>query len=144
MTSKEDVERAPARPRKLAMHEDDQAELKAAGMDDKDIEMLTLMKVIKSAIEEQLSTRQPDGTYTCVIDASLIVDVHIRSTAYWLGMSQAFDDKDMLISVIAGIAARLLEETVQARAAFKDAMEKGGMPDNVEIIDSDMVSNVLN
>jgi hypothetical protein len=121
--------------RKLEMHEDDKAALKALGMDDSDIELLTLMKVVKTAVEEQLTTKQRDGTYACVIDAAQMVDLHIKSTAYWLGMSKDLDDPEELLHAVSNIGVRLLQEVVCARETFK-ALQAGGLPDNVQIIDS--------
>jgi GMP synthase PP-ATPase subunit len=121
--------------RKLEMHEDDKAALKAAGMDDSDIELLTLMKVVKTAVEEQLMTKQPDGSFTCIINAAQMVELHIKSTAYWLGMSKGFDDPEELLKTVSHLAIRLMQEVMCARETFK-TMQAGGLPDNVHIIDS--------
>ena len=121
------------KPRKLVMDPAQADALKELGMTDEDLRELTLMRVIQSALEEQLATENGDGTYTCIMDAVGIVDVLTKCQAYYLGMTRAFDDPKALAVVCAILAKKLYGEAQAARQAFKDH----GTPENLHVIEAD-------
>jgi len=104
-------------------------------MDNFDQEVLRLMAVMKRAIETEVSEAPQGSNGEAVLDAHVIVDAHLKSVAYWLGMSSAIDDTSQLLDTVASLGAQLLRETYHARQSFKRFREAGMLPENVQIID---------
>src|SRR3954467_14103362 len=104
-------------------------------MDNFDREVLRLMAVMKRAIEAEVSEIPQGSNGEAVLDAQVIVEAHLKSVAYWLGMSSAIDDTSHLLDTIASLGAKLLRDTYHARQSFKHFKKSGMLPENVQIID---------
>jgi hypothetical protein len=116
-----------------------QKALKASAphIDDDSLDTLRLMAVMKNAVENELI----EGTTgkDVVLDVRRIVDAHIQSVAYWMCMSSTMDDVDHRIRAAMEICTKLLNELPQARAAWKQNVAENGIPDNMQIIDENLM-----
>jgi hypothetical protein len=116
-----------------------QQALKASApqLDDETLDTLRLIVVMKKAIEDELIESATDKNV--VLDVRRIVDAHIQSIAYWMCASSIMDDKDSMVNVAREFSIKLLHELPHARAAWKQNVAENGLPDNIAIVDENLM-----